>query len=101
MPKKQKESQIETKAQTPYPFEIYQDICCEVFDIIKAIESEIGLLEQHCEELMSYFYENDVPDLIELRNRLEETRNHLSRQNYSLGYGSKLHRTLYGDDEFK
>ncbi len=98
---KKETPQIEAIPETEYPFEIYQDICCEIFDITTAIKHEIKLLEQNCKELMWYFYENDVPHLIELRNRLEETRNHLSRQNYSLGYGSKLHKIIYGDDQCK
>jgi hypothetical protein len=56
---------------------------------------------KNCDELSLYFFEKDVPDLIELRNRLEETRNHLSRQNYSLAYKSKLYKIRYGDDYFK
>ncbi|MGO9571031.1 MAG: hypothetical protein ACLP5H_26200 [Desulfomonilaceae bacterium] len=78
-----------------YPFEIYSEICDDVLDSIIATEKELKLLQQNCDELGTYFFDYDVPDLLELRNRLEETRNHLSRQNYSLGYGSKLNKILY------
>ncbi len=94
-------TQIEVRPEPKYPFEIYQDICCEVFELIIELEDEIKLLQQNCHNLLRYYFKKEVPDLLELRNRLEETRNHVSRQNYSLAWGSKLHKILYGDDEFK
>jgi hypothetical protein len=78
-----------------YPFEIYSDICDDLSDLIEANEKELKLLQHNCNELIKYSFEYDVPDLLELRNRLEETRSCLNRQNYSLGYESKLNKILY------
>jgi tryptophanyl-tRNA synthetase len=94
-------TQNEAKPKPQYPFEIDQCICYEVWELMTELEDEIKLLQQSCDNLWWYYFKKEVPDLLELRNRLEETRNHLSRQNYSLSWGSKLHKTLYGEDEFK
>ena len=101
MPKKEKEPQIEAKTETQYPFDeyekIYRDVCNEIADLITEIEAETKWLEQHCQELMGYFHEADPPDLVELRNTLQETRNQLRRRGYSLLYGSKETKYFYGE----
>jgi hypothetical protein len=102
MPKKEKEAPREAKPQTQYPFDqyekIYRDICNEVADLIGEVEHESQWLQQHCRDLFANdFWERDPPDLVELRNALERTRNQLRRESYSLLYGSKQTKYFYGD----
>jgi hypothetical protein len=94
-------TQMEAKPEPQYPFEIHQDICCEVCETVMEIEDEIKLFQQNCDNLLRHYFEKEVPDLIQLRNWLEKTRNHLSRQNYSLAWGPRLNNFLHGDDHFK
>lgn len=106
MPKNEKEPQIEVGLEPRYPFDqyekIYRDVCDEVCDLLTGIKADAKWLIQHCQEHMNDFYEADPPDLIELRNTLQEIRNQLRRQSYSLLYGSKETQYFYGEiSEYK
>jgi hypothetical protein len=46
MAKKEEAPQIEAKPETEYPFEIYQDLCFALSEIIEGLENEIKLLQQ-------------------------------------------------------
>lgn len=101
MAKKETQPQIEAKPEPQYPSKFYQDICCDICEITMDIEIEIEVLQRNLHDLLSYYFKNEFPYLLEFRNSLEETRNHLSRQNLSLAWGSRLNKILYGDDQFK
>jgi hypothetical protein len=101
MPKRERQPQIEAQTETQYPFheyeKIYRDVCNEILELKNEIGVETKWLEDHCQKLMEYFHEYDPPELVELRNTLEETRDQLQRQSYSLLYGSKKTRYFYGE----
>ncbi len=102
MPKKEKEPQMEATPETQYNLDHYQkifrDVSTEIAYLSDDIEREIQWLKQTGREIYrGVLCEYDFPDLVELRNALERTRNLLRRQSYSVLYGSKTTKYFYGE----
>jgi hypothetical protein len=102
MPKKEKEPKIEAERETWSDFDhyqkVYKDVSAEIVYLTDDIEHEIQWLKQSGREIYRRLLcEYDTPDLIELRNTLERTRNLLRRQSYSVLYGSEYTKYYFGE----
>lgn len=81
--KNEKEARSETLADS-YP-KLYQDISEEIIHLIEEIKYEINWLEQYCQEAFGTCEsERHLRSLVELRNKLQKTRNEFRRESYSL-----------------
>jgi hypothetical protein len=99
---KKEAPQIEAKPENEnmsddFP-KFYKEVSDEIVHLTEKIKDEIQWLEQHCQKLIeeckSEWY---LGSLLELRKILENTRNELRRQSYSLSYGSDYTKYLYGE----
>jgi hypothetical protein len=102
MAKKETQPQIEAKAETQNRLNDYQKayvgIAGEIVHLTEEIKYQIQWLEQHCQmALEKYESEWDLRLLMELKNKLENTRNELRLQNYCLSYGSDYTKYFYGE----
>jgi hypothetical protein len=102
MAKKGKEPQIEAEHQSQDKLEYYQklhkDVSDEIVHLTVEIKYEIQWLEEHCQKAIEKCEsEWHLHSLVELRNRLQKTRNELRRQSYSLSYGPEYTQYLYGE----
>ena len=102
MPKNEKESQTKVKPQAQNMIDhyakLYKDVSDEIVHLIEEIKYEIQWLEQHCHETIGKCEsDRDLRLLVELRKKLEETRNDLRRESYSLSYTPEYTQYLLGE----